>query len=364
VRITLILDDEQATPPSLPGTEARVDVLRVADAVQAALAAAGHEVTVRAVGADLTGAVAAVQGDAPDVVFNLCESLAGDARGEAVVAGLLEQLGLAVTGSPALALSLALHKDMAKALLRGSGVPTPEWCVLYPGDRVAGAHPGEAPAGAPAFPVIVKPAREDGSIGISFGSVAAGEEQLRQAVHRVWRMGQPALVERFVDGRELCVSFLGNAPRTVLPLREISFGPSFAGRPRIVSYLAKWDPSTPEFHDTSSGSCDLPADVAARAVACAQRAFEALGCRDYGRVDLRLDAEGTPHVIDINPNCDLHPEAGSARAAGAAGIGYGALIARLLENALERAPGSTPHRAPARRGAGSGAPPDRELHGR
>jgi len=167
-----------------------------------------------------------------------------------------------------------------------------------------------------------------------------------------------------VDGRELCVSFLGNDPRTALPLREISFGPSFAGRPRIVSYLAKWDPTTPEFHDTSSGACELPPDVAARVVACARRAFEALGCRDYGRVDLRLDADGTPYVIDVNPNCDLHPEAGFARAAGAAGIGYGALIARLLENALARAPRSTAHRPPARRGAGGGAPPDPELHGR
>jgi D-alanine-D-alanine ligase len=384
VRVTLILDDDQASPPSLPGTEARVDVLRVADAVKGALLAAGHEVRVRAIGADLAAAVAAVQADAPDAVFNLCESLAGDARGEAVVAGVLEQLGLAVTGSPALALGLALHKDMAKALLRGSGVPTPEWCILYPGDRVAGVDPGDRVAGvdpgdrvagvgpgeheagpvcgAPAFPVIVKPAREDGSIGIGFGSVATDDAGLREAIHRVWRMGQPALVERFVDGRELCVSFLGNAPRTVLPLREISFGPSFAGRPRIVSYQAKWDPAAPEFGDTCSGACQLPPGTEARVIACARDAFEALGCRDYGRVDVRLDGDGTPYVIDINPNCDLHPEAGFARAANAVGIGYAALIASLLENALARAPHHEAHRAPGRRGAGAGAPPDQELH--
>lgn len=354
MRVTLLLDDDQATPPTLPGTEARVDVLRVADAVKGALVAEGHEATVRAVGADPFGALAAVQREAPDVVFNLCESLAGDARGEAVVAGALEQVGLAVTGSPALALGLALHKDMAKALLRGSGVPTPAWCMLHVGAPIAHAL---------AFPVIVKPAHEDGSIGIGFGSVASDDEQLRHAVQRVWRMGQPALVERFVDGRELCVSFLGNAPRLVLPLREISFGPSFAGRPRIVSYGAKWDPTAPEFQDTASDTCQLPPAVEARIVACAREAFEALGCRDYGRVDVRLDADGTPYVIDINPNCDLHPEAGFARAAAAAGVGYRALIARLLENALARAPLDTAHRAPAPRGAGEGPPPDRELHG-
>jgi len=310
---------------------------------------------VRATGADFLATAQAIRRAGPDVVFNLCESVAGDARGEAAVAAVLEQLELPFTGSPALALGLALHKDKAKALLRGSGIPTPEWCILPEAATIAGC---------PDYPVIVKPAREDGSVGICFGSVACDPEGLRQAVLRVWRMHQPALVERFVDGRELCVSFLGNSPRTVLPVREIRFGPSFAGRPRVVSYLAKWDPSTPEFRDTTSDACELPPAARERVVETARRAFEVLGCRDYGRVDLRLDGDGTPHVIDINPNCDLHPEAGFARAAQAAGIDYGALVATLLENALERARRGRVDRAPPRRGAGSAAAPDPSLHPR
>ena len=353
--VTIILDDDQATPSSLPGTEARVDVLHVVDAVKSALISARHAVAVRAVGADFLGALKSIQNDAPDVVFNLCESLLGDARGEAVVASVLDQLGLAFTGSPALALGLALDKDKAKALLRGSGIPTPEWCVLEEGSPITGC---------PAYPLIVKPAREDGSIGICFASVATDPETLRQAVLQVWSMHQPALVERFVDGRELCVSFLGNAPRAVLPVREISFGPSFLGRPRIVSYLAKWDPSTPEFQDTTSGSCNLPQGTRSRVIEHARQAFEVLGCRDYGRVDLRLDGDGTPYVIDINPNCDLHPDAGFARAAGAAGIDYGAVVAILLENALERRCRSNADRAAPRRAAGGTAPADQELHPR
>jgi D-alanine-D-alanine ligase len=348
--VTIIFDDDHASPPSLPGLEARVDVLHVVDAVKSALLTLGHTVSVRPIGAEFLGALRSIQRDAPDVVFNLCESLMGDSRGEAVIAGVLEQLGIAFTGSPALALGLALHKDQAKALLRGSGIPTPDWTILPEGSPVV--------AGSPAYPVIVKPAREDGSIGICFGSVANDLESLRQAVHRVWRMHQPALVERFVDGRELCVSFLGNAPRTVLPLREIAFGPSFVDRPRIVSYLAKWDPSAPEFRDTSSGSCDLPQDVQSQMVEYARRAFEVLGCRDYGRVDVLLDVDGTPNFIDVNPNCDLHPDAGYARAAEAAGIDYASLIATLLENALERAHRSSTGRAQPRRSAGSAAPAD------
>ncbi len=354
--VTIIVNDDQDDPSHDPGAEARVDVLRVVDAVRSALCAAGHTVGVRAIGADFMGALQHLRRDRPDAVFNLCESLSEDARGEALVAGVLEQLGLPFTGSPALALELSLHKDKAKALLRGSRVPTPDWHFL----------PEGAPAldGCPPFPVIVKPAREDASIGITFGSVAHDAEGLREAVHRVWRLHQPALVERFVEGRELCVSFLGNAPRGVLPLREISFGPSFAGRPRIVSYLAKWDPTTPEFQDTTSAACHLPPEAEARVVECARQAFEVLGCRDYGRVDVRLDADGTPYVIDVNPNCDLHPSAGFARAAASAGLDYATLVARLLENALERARPHPTGRAAPRAGAAAAVPADRELHPR
>lgn len=348
--VTIIFDDDHAGPPSLPGVEARADVLHVVDAVRSALASSGHAVAVCPVGADFLRDLQSLRREEPEVVFNLCESLCGDARGEAVIAGIVEQMGLLVTGSPGLALGLALHKDRAKTLLRGGGIPTPDWTILLEGSPV--------PTTAPAHPVIVKPAREDGSIGISFGSVASDLEGLREAVHRVWRMHQPALVERFVDGREFCVSFLGKAPGGVLPLREISFGPSFAGRPRIVSYLAKWDPSTPECRDTWSGPCDVAPETGARIVETARQAFEALGCRDYGRVDVRLDAGGTPWVIDVNPNCDLHPDAGFARAAGAAGIDYPSLLTALLENALERAPRSSTHRAPPRRSTGGVAPAD------
>jgi len=354
--VTIIVNDDCDDPSGDPGVEARADVLHVVDAVKSALSSAGHAVEIRAIGADFLQALWPIQRDRPGLVLNLCESLSGDARGEAVVAGVLEQMGVAFTGSTALALGLALHKDKAKALLRGNRVPTPDWQFLPEGAPVL--------AGCPAYPVIVKPAREDASIGISFGSVANDPDGLREAVHRVWRLHQPALVERFVEGREICVSFLGNGPRAVLPLREIAFGPSFAGRPRIVSYLAKWDPSTPEFRDTTSMPCGLPEAIESRVVECARRAFEVLGCRDYGRVDVRLDQDGTPYVIDVNPNCDLHPDAGFARAAGAAGIDYPSLVATLMENALERARPHSTGRAAPRAAAGAAVPADRELHPR
>jgi D-alanine-D-alanine ligase len=148
---------------------------------------------------------------------------------------------------------------------------------------------------------------------------------------------QPALVEQFVDGREFNVALLGHPTPRVLPLSEIDFGALPADAPRIVSYEAKW----------ASGSVDdlgtvpvlhpsLPNAVAARVRRVATDAFRAVGVRDYGRVDVRLASTGVPYVVDVNPNCDLSPHAGMARAAAAVGIDYGSLVGLLVRYALRR----------------------------
>ena len=328
-----------------PGQESREDVLRVAEAVARALRGAGHAVSVLGVGDDPLRALAALRGPPPpDLVFNLCESLRGDARGEMAMAAALELLRVPNTGSDPLALGLALHKDRAKALLRHHGIPTPDWWLLKPGDAEQVADP--------VFPLIVKPAREDGSLGISFDSVVGDEVALRSAIEAVWRLDQPALVERYIDGRELMVSFVGNAPRRVLPLREIAFGPAFTGRPRIVSYRAKWIPTAPECLDSPSVSSVLPRGAAERVVETALHTCDVLGCRDYGRVDIRLSPEGVPYVIDVNPNCDLHPEAGFARGAAEAGLSYPALVSTIAEVAREMPRGDPT--AAGERSAGAG----------
>ena len=267
----------------------------------------------------------------------------------------LQLIPIPFTGSDALTLGLALHKDKAKALLRQRGIPTPDWWVLEEG---ATPHHLDVP-----FPLIVKPVREDGSLGISFDSVVNDPSELSSAVRRVWRLNQPALVESYIAGREVMVSFLGNAPRIVLPLREIEFGPAFAGRPRIVSYLAKWIPSAPECQDSPSVACGLPRDTTRRVIEAALRTCEALGCRDYGRVDIRLTSDGVPHVIDVNPNCDLHPEAGFARAAADAGLTYQSLVSRIAEVALDRTRRAATDPADRSPSAARAAAPDRRVLG-
>ncbi len=338
-----------------PGREAREDVLKVAAAVAPVLRAGGHVVDTIGVEQDLFAVHDAFQKRRPDLVLNLCESLAADARGEMLVPAVLDLLGVPYTGSSALSLALALHKNKAKEILTARGVPTPGFCMV---EHLEDLTRVELP-----FPLIVKPSREDASTGIDFDSVVYDKKGLGKAVTRVLRtFHQPALVEQYIDGREVYVPLLGNAPRRSLPLTEIRFGgETFATRPRVLSYRAKWHLESPECEDSPSHPAQLTPELEARCVEVALGAFEALECRDYGRVDLRVDAAGQPYVIDINPNCDLHPQAGFARAAEAAGISYGALALHLVDLAWERRHGNQAPRgnrpAAARRAAG----PHRDL---
>jgi D-alanine-D-alanine ligase len=337
-----------------PGREARQEVVQVAAALASALTRGGQVAVPVAVGDEPLAAFQSLGRHPPDLVVNLCESVSGDSRGEMAAGALLEVLGIPYTGSGPLALGLALHKDKAKELLFARGVPTPAFALVSSLAELASV---QLP-----FPLIVKPVREDASAGVSFDSVVYDSASLREAVQLVLRsFHQPALVERFIAGREVYVSFLGNTPRVVLPLSEIHFGKAFEGRPRIVSYRAKWETASPECRDSPSGPCKLSPDVEAKVVGAALAAFEALGCQDYGRVDLRLSAEGEPYVIDINPNCDLHPQAGYARAAAAAGMDYAALGSRLVDVALERTHGHPSHRASRPGSARRAAGPNREL---
>jgi D-alanine-D-alanine ligase len=338
-----------------PGREAREDVLKVAAAVLAVLRAGGHEVESVAVEPDLLGLHQAFRARRPDVVLNLCESLAADSRGEMLVPALLDLLGVPYTGSSALSLALALHKDKAKEILTARGVPTPGFRLV---EHLEDLTRVDLP-----FPLIVKPSREDASAGIDFDSVVTDRRGLGRAVGRVLRtFRQPALVEQYVDGREVYVPLLGNGSRRSLPLSEIRFGgETYASRPRVVSYRAKWNLDSPECLDSPSQPAVLTQELEARCIEVAKAAFEALECRDYGRVDLRVDGNGQPYVIDINPNCDLHPQAGFARAAEAAGISYGALALHLVDLAWERRHGNQAPRGSRPVAARRAAGPHRDL---
>lgn len=321
--------DYEAQDPAAPGFESRADVENAARDIATALASRGHHVTTATVDEhSIAGLIAKVAASGCDLVFNLVESLRGDGRHELVVPALLDLAGVPYTGSGPLAVGSAVRKDRAKELLKAHGVPTPESFLVEKSRIDAAPLP---------FPLFVKPAREDASVGIDSASVCRDLPALQRAVERVLtELRQPALVERYIEGREVYVSILGNDPPRVLPLHEVDFSRMPDGLPRIVSYVGKWDESSPEFHGARPVRCLLDAETRTRVEEAAAAAFRALELTDYGRVDLRVDEHGAPWVIDVNPNCDLSAAEGLSRAASYAGLRYPELVERICLIALER----------------------------
>lgn len=289
-------------------------------------------------GPDLDQLLDRVRRDPPDLVFNLCESLNGDTRNEIVVPALLDMMRVAYTGPGPLTIGMCLDKERTKQVLSQHRVSTPTYRVIR---RAAELEDARDPLDLDrlAYPQFVKLLREDASIGIEASNLVADRAALsRRAAELMKEHRQPVLVERYIEGREVNVTVLGNGPEaTVLPLHEIDFGRLPPGRPRVLTYAAKWD----EHHVDYIGTVPVPmnevppvAEAAIRAAALAS--FTALGLCDYGRVDFRLDASGTPWVIDVNPNCDLSPDAGLPRTARSIGLDYPHIIGRICELAWKR----------------------------
>lgn len=305
-----------------------------AQAVAAACRENGWEAVLVAAPRDPAALVQRLREEGAEVVFNLVEAVDGDARLEAAVGWLLQLAGLPFTGAPPRAMTLALEKPLARAVLAAGGVPVPAGVVLTGDDD-------DAPLEGLRYPVIVKPAASDASHGISLESVVHSPDAARARAR--WLRAtydQAAVVEEFIEGRELNVSILGEGPgATPLPLFEIDFDEDYPpDAPRMVTYISKWGP---EEHPEYKGSwsvpvTDLPPAQAERVREVALAAYRALGLRDYGRVDLRLHAQRGPFVVDVNPNPDLSPCAGLNLAADEAGLTHARLVGRIVQAALER----------------------------
>ena len=265
-----------------------------------------------------------------DVVINLCEAFAGYPQLESNVAAAFELMGLGFTGNDSRTLALCLNKFKTKAVLKSSGLPTAPAQLMDAADTKL-----EIP-----YPVIVKPNREDASLGIQPESVCADAESLQKQVQRILDVyEQPALVEAYVEGREFNVAVFDDGKPEALPVSEIDFAQMPEGQPRILSYEAKWL-ADGALYQASPPICPAPVDDALKAKLqeAAVRAFQAVECRDYGRIDFRMDKKGRIFVLEVNPNPDISLNAGYARALAAAGIEYKAFWQRLIEKSLARRP--------------------------
>jgi D-alanine-D-alanine ligase len=259
------------------------------------------------------------QGRPSGIVFNMAYGIQGECRYTHVPA-MLEMAGVPYTGSGPTGHALALDKAITKQLIRDAGVPTPNFCIMRHGTERIGKL---------RFPVVVKPRHESTSFGLQLVEEPA---RLRQAVEMiVAQYRQDTLVEEYIDGQEICVGLLGNGELAVLPFVEHDFGDR---RMRLIT----WEDKTHRAAAEPKKICPAPVGsklaVMLRDVSVAT--FRACLCRDYARVDIRVDSSGQPFVLEINSMAALGLGASYVLAARTAGLSFSALVNRILDVALTR----------------------------
>jgi D-alanine-D-alanine ligase len=261
------------------------------------------------------------------VVFNWCEELPGIPHSDSLVASVLEELGFAYTGADPAVLSLSWHKPLVKAVLEASGVPTPRWMLCSSPEVEAWD----------CYPAIVKPAYEHCSAGVDVEAVVMNDKELRDRIALVLETyGGQAMVEDFVDGREFHVSLWGNGETTLLPVAEMDFSAFDDLRDRLCTYDSKFTPGSTHYDGIQLKLPALLSEPELQELArVSHSAYQAIGCRDYGRLDIRLRDE-TFYVLDVNPNADLSADSSMACAAELEGYSHGHMISRLVNLAATR----------------------------
>ncbi len=306
-----------------------LDKKEVEDEVAETLGKLGHEAALHELDGSVKSLHALARMDC-DLVFNLAESFAGNDTADHCIAAYLELIGKRFTGSGSHGLLYAQDKGVAKKILEFHGIHTPVFARSYRG-RLDFSHDLE-------FPVIVKPAREDGSIGIEFNAVVSSIRELMERIDWLHaHFDSPVLIEEYVEGREMYVGVIGNDNPAPLPVVELDLSKLPEGRPRIAGAEVKWGKGTRAYRDTKSAIAeDLPEETAALLHQTAVAVYQALELRDYARIDMRLRPDGRVAVIEANPNPWLASKAEFAMAARKAGRNYTQLIGEILELAMGR----------------------------
>jgi D-alanine-D-alanine ligase len=321
MRVLILHSD---VPPDAPADEQ--DTLWTVDAVKEALISRGHDIACAAFApspAHLRGLLSAHK---PDVVFNLTESVFGLGQFAIMAAQMLEMCGVPFTGNPGGAMALAGDKPLTKSFLRTLDLPTADWS-LAPDWKGLQAN----------RKYVVKHATEDASVGLDDGSVVLGADVAARAAQSAAKHGGRWFAETYLPGREFNVSAIeiDGKPR-VLPIPEMHFVNWAEGRVRLVSYAAKWDESSPDLENTARGfGIDQKDTVLAGALrGLVERVWTLFGLRGFARVDFRLDDDGRPMILELNPNPCLESGAGLAAAALEAGLSYADLVETILKAAI------------------------------
>jgi D-alanine-D-alanine ligase len=335
LRILALVHDHLVPPEDTSGIDILEAEWKMEYDVIETLREIGHEVRVLGINDNLGGIRPTVGLFKPHIVFNLMEAFAGVTTFDQNVVSYLELLGLPYTGCNPRGLILARDKALSKKLLAYHRIRVPEFTVVRPGRKVA--LPKRL-----TFPLIVKSLFFEASTGISQASVVENPEQLaRRATFIHDNLGTAAIVEQFIDGRELYVGVIGNERLDVLPPWEMSFAQMPENRWKIATERVKWSTQYQKKNGIMTDRARLDPGTVERMQRMAKRAYRALDLSGYARVDLRMDEEGRIYVLEANPNPNMAYGEDFSESAEAHGISYERLLDRLIALGLRWKPART-----------------------
>jgi D-alanine-D-alanine ligase len=325
-RILLITHESLVPPASTRGyTAAEIDEWRAEYEVSQALTAAGHEVRALGLYDNLGDLRAAVTGWKPDIAFNLLQEFQGIGTYDQYIVAFLELLRQPYTGCNPRGMMLSRDKALSKQILSYHRIPTPRFAVVRRGRR-----PRLSPRLR--FPLFVKSATEDASLGISQASIVDDAAKLKERIGFIHEHTQSdALVEEYIEGRELYVGICGNERLTTFPAWELDFGTLPEAMAGIATRKVKWDRNYQRKHGIDAHRAeDLPEATQAALARLSRRIYRALHLSGYARMDFRMRADGSLYVLEANCNPDICRDEAFASAAAAAGVGYEALLERIV----------------------------------
>lgn len=317
---------------AVPSLESQLELNETTRAIAHALSLHGWEVSIVEVSTSVAHLATLLAPYQPDVVFNIVEALDGDDLRGHEAAQMLAQLGIPFTGINAELFALTSKKELTRAVLQHHGVRMPAGYVI---STIA-----DLDAVNLTFPVIVKPAHAHASVGISQQSVVRDATALRaQVAFLQHHITGPVIVEQFINGPEFTAALITNPATSEAYIKTLDYSKLDSTYFPIVSYDCKWTESAYEYNNIFVVPVDSGFSATARTAIndIAHAAVNALGIISYVSFDIRMDDAGTPYIIDVNPNCDLHLDAGMAKVAGFAGISYDMFIHAIALDALERA---------------------------
>lgn len=331
LRIIVLMHPDLVPPDKLDGFDRETQPWKTEYDVVSTLRAAGHEVQALGVQHELRPIREATDSFKPHVVFNLLEQFHGETAYDQNVASYLELARVPYTGCNPRGLILARGKDLSKKLLSYHRIPVPAFAVFARGRKVRRPKRLE-------LPLIVKSLSEDASVGIAQASVVDSDEKLVERVAFIHeRIGTDAIVEQYIEGRELYVGVLGGSRLHVLPVWEMEFGDMPAGAINIATEKVKFDPKYQKRRGIDQGPAkDLSPELAQRIQRLVKRICRVLELDGYARIDFRLSVAGVPYFIEANPNPEIARGEEFAEAARHGGMAYPALLQRIVALGVRR----------------------------